>query len=188
MAIYVDMRFLLAQMVYSGARREVLETRFYNNLVDEGDAPDSVGHRINLLLHPDPLPSSDAPDDGQIPSPSLPKSAPLLLKTEQHSVVSQIIQADLSEAHQLLFRQGSAGTGKTFAVKALIKTLQSHGEKCLICGTTAIAALQYPGKTTLGSFSRLGIDQQFAGSLRSNIGRGASGWADPCGRFNYYRY
>jgi ATP-dependent exoDNAse (exonuclease V) alpha subunit len=70
-----------------------------------------------------------------------------------------------------MFLQGSAGTGKTFTVKTLIATLQSCGKKCLICGTTGIAAVQYPGGITLHSLFRLGIDEQFTGSFRSNIGR-----------------
>jgi hypothetical protein len=46
------------------------------------------------------------------------------------------------------------------------------GNKCVICGTTGIAAAQYPGGTTLHSLVRLGIDEGFAGSFRSNIGPG----------------
>jgi hypothetical protein len=37
-----DIRFLLAQMVYYGAGRESLETRFCDHLADDGDTPDSV--------------------------------------------------------------------------------------------------------------------------------------------------
>jgi hypothetical protein len=66
---------------------------------------------------------------------------------------------------------GSAGTGKTFIVKALINALQSHRKKCLICGTTGIAAVQYPGGTTLHSLFRLGIDEQSRGGFGSDIGR-----------------
>jgi hypothetical protein len=42
----------------------------------------------------------------------------------------------------------------------------------LICGTTGIAAVQYPGGTTLHSLFRLGINEQSRGGFRSNIGRG----------------
>jgi hypothetical protein len=42
----------------------------------------------------------------------------------------------------------------------------------LICDATGIAAVQYPGETTLHSLFRLGIDKQFTGSFGSNIGRG----------------
>jgi hypothetical protein len=71
-----------------------------------------------------------------------------------------------------MFLQGSAGTGKTFTVKALVNALQSHRKKCLICGTTSITAVQYPGGTTLHSLFRLGIDERSRGGFRSNIGRG----------------
>jgi hypothetical protein len=54
----------------------------------------------------------------------------------------------------------------------LISAIQSHRKKCLICGTTGIAAVQFPGGTTLHSLFRLGIDEQSRGGLRSNVGRG----------------
>jgi hypothetical protein len=44
----------------------------------------------------------------------------------------------------------------------------------LICGTTGIAAVHYPGGIPLHSLFRLGIDEQFTGSSRSNIGRGTA--------------
>jgi hypothetical protein len=42
----------------------------------------------------------------------------------------------------------------------------------LICGTTGIAAVQYPPETTFHDLFRLGIDEQSRGGFRSNIGRG----------------
>jgi hypothetical protein len=53
----------------------------------------------------------------------------------------------------------------------LINLVQSHRKKCLICGTTGIAAVQYSGGTTLHPLFRLGIDEQCLGGFRSNIGR-----------------
>jgi hypothetical protein len=94
------------------------------------------------------------------------------LTPEQHSVACEIIGAVLHETHQLRCLQGSAETGKIFTVKALISSLHSLGKKCLICGTTGIAAIQYPGGTTLHSLFRLGIDEQSTGAFCSNIGRG----------------
>jgi hypothetical protein len=71
-----------------------------------------------------------------------------------------------------MFLQGSAGTRKTFTVKALINALQSHRKKCLICGTTGITVVQYPGGTTLHFLFRLGIDEQTRGGFHSTIVRG----------------
>jgi hypothetical protein len=65
-----------------------------------------------------------------------------------------------------------SGTRTTFTVKPLINTLQSHCTKCLICGTMGIAAVRYPGGTTLHSLFRLGMDEQSRGGVRSNIRRG----------------
>jgi hypothetical protein len=78
----------------------------------------------------------------------------------------------MQKTDQLMFLQGSAGTEKTFTVKALIKALESTRKKCLICGTTGIPAVQHPGGTTLHSLFHLGTDEQSSGSFRSNVGRG----------------
>jgi hypothetical protein len=70
-----------------------------------------------------------------------------------------------------MFLQRSATTEKTFTVKAAINAFQSHRTKGLICETTGIAAVQYPGGTTFHSLFRLGIDEPSRGGFRSNIGR-----------------
>jgi hypothetical protein len=141
-----DFRFLLAKMVYYGASRESLETRFCDHLADDGDTPDSVRRKIDLLLHPFEIPSYDGLGDDQPSISSDPDSHLSLLTPEQHSVASKIVKAVLHETQQLMFLQGSARTGKTVTVKALINALQSHLKKCLSCGTTGIAAVQYPGE------------------------------------------
>jgi hypothetical protein len=164
-----DIRFRLAQMVYYGASRESLETHFCDQLADDGDTPDSVRRKIDFLLHPFDMSSHDGLRDDQPPISSYPVS---LLTSEQHSVASKIIKTVLHKTHQLMFLQGSAGTGKTLIVKALINAFQSHGKKCLICETTGIAAVQYPSGITFHSLFRLGIDEQSRGSFRLNIGRG----------------
>jgi hypothetical protein len=46
-------------MVYYGASQEVLETRFCDHLEDDGDIPDFVRRKIDLLLHPVDLASYD---------------------------------------------------------------------------------------------------------------------------------
>jgi hypothetical protein len=56
----------------------------------------------------------------------------------------------------------------------LISAHQSHRKIGLICGTTDIAAVQYPGGTTLPSLFRLGINEQSRGGFRSNIRRGTA--------------
>jgi hypothetical protein len=166
-----DIRFLLAQMVYDDASREFLETRFCDHLADDGQTPGSVRHKIDLLLHPFDMSSCEGLGDDQLSKSSDPDPHLSLLIPEQHSVASKIIKAVLHETHQLMFLQGSRGAGKTFTVKALINAFQSHCKNSLICGTTGIAALQYPGETTLHSLFRLGIDEQSRGGVRSNIGR-----------------
>jgi hypothetical protein len=166
-----DIRFLLAQMVYYGASRESLESHFYDHLAYNGDTPDSVRCKIDLLLCPFDMSSYDSLGDDQLSISSDPDSHLFLLTPEQHSVASKIIKAVLHETQQLMFLQGSVGSGKTFTVKALINALQSHRKKSLVYGTTDIAAVQYPGGTTPRSLFRLGIDEQSRGGFRSNVRR-----------------
>jgi ABC-type branched-subunit amino acid transport system ATPase component len=116
--------------------------------------------------------SYDGLGDDQLSISSDPDSHLSMLTPEQYSVAYKIIKAVLDETHQLMFLQGSAGTGKSFTTKALINAFQSHRKKCLICRATDIAAVQYPGGTTVHSLFRLGIDEQSRGGFRSNIGRG----------------
>jgi hypothetical protein len=47
-----DIRFRLAQMVYYGASRDLLESRFGEHLADDGDTVDSIHQKIDRLLHP----------------------------------------------------------------------------------------------------------------------------------------
>jgi hypothetical protein len=138
-----------------------LEARFWDHLVDEGDTVDSLRRKIDLLLYPGAFIFCDLQDDDQMLLTSPTESALSLLTPEQHSVASQIIDAVMQKTDQLMLLRGSAGTGKTFTVKALIKDLQSAREKCLICGTTGITAVQYPGETTLHSLFHLGIMNSF---------------------------
>jgi RecG-like helicase len=105
-----------------------------------------------------------------MPLTSPPESVLSLLTPEQHSIASQIIDAVMQKTDQLMLLQGSVWSGKTFMVKALIKARESTRKKALICGTTGIAAVQYPGETTLHSLFHLGIDEQFWGNFPSNVG------------------
>ena len=167
-----NIRFRLVQMLHDGASRETLECRFRSQLADEGDIIDSVHHKIDALLHPERLASWDVQEENEMPLTFAVDESLSVLTSEQHAVASQIIDAVIYQTDQLMFLQASAGTGKTFTIKALIRRLQSLDKKCLICGTTGIAVAQYPGGITLHSLFRLGIDEEFAGSFRSNIGRG----------------
>jgi GTPase SAR1 family protein len=167
-----ELRFLLAQMVKYGASREHLEEQFFENLRDDEEkTEDSVHSKITALLS-----NERYPDGGQNENQNIrvadPNSALSCLRGEQLYVATQLMNAVLQNTHQLMFLQGAAGTGKTFTVNTLIKELQStYRKNCLICATTGIAAVQYPGGTTIHSLFRLGIDEEVQGSFRCNIGR-----------------
>jgi hypothetical protein len=153
-----DIRFLLAQMVYLGQvenlwkrvsvvswqMTETLRTLFVSKL---------ISCSVLLICHLTTI-SND-----QLSISSGPDSYLSLSTPEQHSVAFEIIEAVLHETCQLVFLQGSTRTGKTFTVRALISALQSRRKKWLICGTTCIAAIQYPGGTTVHSLFCLGINE-----------------------------
>jgi Cdc6-like AAA superfamily ATPase len=143
-----DIRLIWAQMIDCGTSRKSLETRFCDHLVDDGDTPDSVCRKIARMLYPFDLSSYNSLGDNQLSISSDPDSHLSLLTPKQHSAAFKIIKAVLHETRQRMFLQGSAGTRKTFTVKALINALQSHHKKYLIYRTTGIAAVQYPGRTT----------------------------------------
>jgi ATP-dependent exoDNAse (exonuclease V) beta subunit len=128
-------------MICYGASRDLLESRFGEHLADDGDTVASVHQKIDRLIHPDSYASCDYQEEDQMPPTSDPDSLLQVMIPEQPVVASQIIDAVIHETHQLMFLQGSAGTGKTFTVKTLIATFQSFGKKCLICRTTGIAAV-----------------------------------------------
>jgi hypothetical protein len=98
-----DMRFPLAKMIYYGASRKSLGTRFCDYLADDGDTPDSIRRKIDLFLHPFDMSSYDGLGDDQLSISSDPDSYLSMLTPELHSVASKIIKAVLHETHQLMF-------------------------------------------------------------------------------------
>jgi hypothetical protein len=92
-------------MVYYGASRDLLESRFGEHLADDGDTVDSVRQKIDWLLHPDSPPSCDYQEEDQMQPTSDPDSLLSALTSEQHVVASQIIDAVMHETHQVMFLQ-----------------------------------------------------------------------------------
>jgi hypothetical protein len=52
---------------------------------------------------------------------------------------------------EVTFHEGSAGTGDTFTARAILVELAKGKKRLLICGTTGIAAVQYPYSRTIHS-------------------------------------
>jgi hypothetical protein len=121
----------------------------------------------------------DTLDDDQIAPSSDPDPAWPLVMPEQHHVAPETIQA-VSIIPILMSLQGSAGTRGTLTAKALIKVLQFHRKKRLICGTTGITVVQCPGRTTPYSLFHLGTDEQSKGAFRLNTGRRTPVARYPC--------
>jgi hypothetical protein len=165
-----DLRFLLSQMVAYGADRSKLERIFWNKLLDEGDDADSLSEKIRALIDRHKQGFVPVDDHEQSHFTVQEESLWNSLTSHQGSVASQIIQTLQDNTDQLMFLQGSAGTGKTFTVNTLVENMRQSGLNCLICATTGIAAVQYSGGTTVHSLFHLGFDEQANSSFQSNIG------------------
>jgi RecG-like helicase len=92
-----------------------------------------------------------------------------MLTLEQREVASSIIDCVVGNVDQLMFLQGSAGTGKTFTVQVIVGELRRRGMRCLISATMGIAAAQYEGGSTVHSLFCLDIDEASGGEFRCNI-------------------
>jgi hypothetical protein len=169
-----EMRFLLAEMVRYGANRRLLETEFASRLADENDRPEDVRRKINQLLdrHSYITPGNYVQTNNGPHAAVLATAELQTLNERQRAFASHVIRAVQNKTPQLMFLQGSAGTGKPFTVKALIKILRAMGMKCLIAATTGIAAVQYHGGCTLHSLFKLGFDERAGSTFISGVGNG----------------
>jgi ATP-dependent exoDNAse (exonuclease V) alpha subunit len=85
-------------------------------------------------------------------------------------VVCGIVGVVVEDGRQLMFLPGSAGTGKTFTIRAVIDLLKQDGKKCLVYVPITIAVVQYRRGTMLHFLSRLGTDEQDRSGFQSDIG------------------
>jgi hypothetical protein len=162
-----EIRFLFAQVAPYVADTSVLEQEFWPHFFDAGDTDESVRVTLHRLFQADDYLGVDQfPVEDSGPNWSH-------LTGEQRHVAGRIFEGVVNNTGQLFFLQGSAGTGKTWTVRVLTAELRRQGKKCLITGTTGIAAVQYAGGTTVHSLFKLGIDEMRGGEFRSNIGRGS---------------
>jgi hypothetical protein len=169
-----EIRFLVALMVSYGAHRGALESQFWHAKAEDSDTAQDVHRRLDRLIDRDRYPSLEPRNRNAIVN--LPDARRILaqLNDEQRQAALYIISAVLrpNPQNRLMFLQGAAGTGKTFTVSAVIAALQAMRRICLVCATTGIAAVQYPGGTTLHSVFKLGIDENSANGFVDHIGQG----------------
>lgn len=95
-----EIRFLVAQMVSHGARRELLEDHFLPYLEEPGDSAKDVHRRLNRLIHRDIYPDLAAiltMRSHDVPSP---RTLLKPLNTEQLSVTFQILDAVLNPSEE----------------------------------------------------------------------------------------
>jgi hypothetical protein len=185
-----DMRFLLAQMVRYGADPIPLEDEFADQLAEPRRPNETrqqiheqimrMAHESDLSAYADGDSLPDRPDPDSLQSrprmdPRDPSFDPVNpsagLNMDQEEVARRVINAVSSSNPPLMFQQGAAGTGNTFTVRRIVKLLSRRQKKCLICATTGIAAVQYPGGCTLHSLFKLGIDEQAGAAFISGVGK-----------------
>jgi Cdc6-like AAA superfamily ATPase len=99
------------------------------------------------------------------------------LTEEQHPVARQI--ADALEASDnprgnasLMLLPGTAGTGKTITVRAIVAEFEKKQKRVLNSRTTGITAAQYPRGTTIHLLFRLGIGEMSTKRLASEVNKG----------------
>jgi hypothetical protein len=168
-----EIRFLVALMVSYGAHRSLLENEFWSAMAEDGDTALDVHRRLDRLIDRDRYPSLETRNRN--PILNLPEASQILdqLNHEQRMAAHYIISAVLrpNAQNRLMFLQGAAGTGKTFTVSAVIAALQAMRRICLVCATTGIAAVQYPGGNNaafpLQTRYRRELSKRFRGSHRA---------------------
>jgi UDP-N-acetylmuramoylalanine-D-glutamate ligase len=134
---------------------------FKDAMRDEGDTDGSIRLKIEAFLgrlrstmHSFRIDGISASSSNEFLSLSFDALAP-----EQVAIATEIISAVEQNTKKLMFLQGSAGTGKTHTVRMILSELERLGIRCLVSGTTGIAAVQYPEGQTVHSLFRLGLDE-----------------------------
>jgi hypothetical protein len=162
-----DLRFLFVQLSPYVSNSADLEREFWLSFFDLGDTDASVRRKLDRLRHP--------VNYWEFDNPAVDTVGGLEgLNREQLIVANEIVESVIEQRGQLFFLQGSAGTGKTFTVRAIIAELRQRGQRCLICATTGIAAVQYTNGSTVHALFKLGIDETAGSDFRCNIGRGTA--------------
>jgi hypothetical protein len=164
-----DLRFLVILLVRNGASFDLLCPEFVEVLADAGDSEIDVSVKLEALMDS----FIDPPLDHELVPPVSKAEAVIWdeLNDEQKVAADAILGAVMDKSAQLMFLEGSAGTGKTFLVRHLLDTLRSRGTRCIVCATTGIAAVQYEGGVTMHALFKLGIDECSHDRFVSNSGR-----------------
>jgi hypothetical protein len=159
-----DLRFLFVQLSCYVSNGTELRDEFWRYLFDDSDIDESVLEKLSQLMQ----------GENSFDQSSGPCNQTLLdmLTLKQKEVASSIIDCVVGNVDQLMFLQGSAGTGKTFTVQVIVGELRHRSMRCLISATTGIAAAQYEGGSTVHSLFCLDIDEASGGEFRCNVGKG----------------
>jgi hypothetical protein len=156
---------LLARSVLSGADLNGLLLEFEKILGEEGDGAVQIREKMDGILgrwrgHES---SERTESDDFVSAAEHNQSSLKDLSNEQAPIAVHIVNGADSPcpdpSKQLMFLQGSAGTGKTHTVRAMITELRNRGFPYSISPTTGIAAVQYPGGETVHSLFSLGVDE-----------------------------
>jgi Cdc6-like AAA superfamily ATPase len=146
-------------------------------LGDKGDGRLQITEKINAILHRSRAQKSGEDTENEELIGLGEDSQPQLtdLSREQAAIAVDIVNDADSRlpdpSKQLMFLQGSAGTGKTHTVRAMLTELRNRGIAYFVSATTGIAAVQYPGGQTVHSLFSLGIDENQGSCFISHIGR-----------------
>jgi predicted ribonuclease YlaK len=125
--------------VRNGANFDLLFPDFVAALADAGDSEIAVRVKLDAIMNSFLEPYLDH----ELRPPLSMTEAAIWdeLNEEQKGAAGAIMGTVLDKSAQLIFLQGSAGTGKTFLVRHLLDILRSRGIRWIMCATPGIAAV-----------------------------------------------
>jgi Cdc6-like AAA superfamily ATPase len=121
---------MVAQMIAYGANREVLLDPLIGELSDDGDPREETIRKVSECMCGVRHAFVAMPGEEEFGAAFEPDVARDTPTPEQKLVARAIVDTVVQDGVQLMFLQGSAGTGKTCTVRAIIEMVRRGGKKC----------------------------------------------------------
>ena len=83
------------------------------------------------------------------------------LNGEQRNFVNGVLEKIEQDNGSLVFLNGPAGRGKTYAYNILLNYIRGQGDVALACASSAIAAMNYPGGRTAHNIFKIPVKEDY---------------------------